>query len=1011
MKHNRHNRGSVILLVVGVLTALAMIGCVFIMITWTDRKDASAATDAAPMQPVAQSVLGMITAAMTADLRIDPSATTAGTKDWPFSGPLSATPATDQIDYPKDVVDQLLASTAWEYRLDAAGNRVGNPPIVQWRHMTWLPGIAYPPTVGTLDTQKLNDVDIASTPLYDINLPAGVDAGDPSSLVDTDGDGISDAVLFPTGVFDRRGKQYFAAVRVIDLGAYLNLSVAHRKASNGPVPYPFTVPSHVDLPTLFYPVTQTDSDKIAVALETSVCWGNPPANTLPAFTDNLALRVPRPSVPTGSPAPWYYPLDVSDELALRYGGGGATAAQANTDMWNGRLYGLFTSALPVGTAGRDAFWASRNNLTTASVDRLLTRNLTALPFSPRVVTRDPRVSATLDANGNIIRDASNNPIMEIDPVFMESVRAFVLGALPTNLPNIPAADNTARRERMAAQFAANLVAYRDYQTNPADNLVPVVAFQYTDSTSGTTKWVYGVKPQIVITEAYIRVNMDIGPPAKLDKWFYAVELYNPSSQPKTLGIGDYKLRITRGSPAISTYYDIPGPVTISGGGRVVLHSPANGYTLAAIGIAAGCPTVEMTALDLTSTAVPPVSTDFASIALVRKNTSLPATVTADIDTMIVPVDKVELQSLAPATTTPGETKWDLRRCDTPERCYVAAWPALSDPSVTDNTHKLGAPNGIASDPLKYAVTIDEPTVATPNPISDVGVLANIYLAGPHDDVPFTYVINEDPLTSDFPIPSPSRGRPDLWPTVAGDPQTIVGNWGIQAYPGDLPFADMLLEVFSQLRGDQSSAKKWEVYGRLNINTATRDVIAKLPIVINAQMGMPNTRVSMLQMAEFIVAYRDQRPVLDADTNFTTPLAPLIDYTTTRTGPSGAPPVIGLRSVNTGPGFLSPAEVAIPMAHFYLWAQHDLNGTRTPDQAGKAGGMAWNSVRQINDFYRQISNLITVRSDAMCAYIQVQLGPDPSTTVKRNYVAIIDRSNCSLVTDKPIVRAFAEMKQP
>jgi len=60
-------------------------------------------------------------------------------------------------------------------------------------------------------------------------------------------------------------------------------------------------------------------------------------------------------------------------------------------------------------------------------------------------------------------------------------------------------------------------------------------------------------------------------------------------------------------------------------------------------------------------------------------------------------------------------------------------------------------------------------------------------------------------------------------------------------------------------------------------------------------------------------------------------------------------------------------------------------------------------------YAYASNLVAVNSDVYCAYIRVQLGDRVDAQVKRHYIAIIDRSNCIATGDRPIVRAFAEVR--
>ena len=988
MKHNRHNRGSVILLVVGVLTALAMIGCVFIMITWTDRKDASAATEAAPMQPVAEGVLGMICGERTVkDLSLAASGAPGYGKQWPFSSGVgiaggNALAATTYIDYASTDVDNVLASTEWEYGLVPTGNRI-SPQIKQWRHMTVLPGITYPQGANGLDPTKPNNVNISALaplyPLYDTNHDGSVTSSDATSLVDTDGDNEVDAVLFPTGVFARRGNQidgrsdqYYAAVRIVDLGAFLNANVMN--ASGGVTQN--IMPSSVDLQKALSMSIAAPAPLVS-AINISRCWsgnvGTLTAALIPAtFNDYLATRLQHPGVPAGGG--WTYrPFDIGDELALRSGRTGLS------NMWNGRFFQLYSS---LGANNLDDFQRSQSVLTTASTDRVLLRH-PEYPGQSGTIgapTRDPQVTVTVDpGTGAVTVQSPDSLVNPMTPdAFADSLKTYIEPLLPAGITD---------RNRMVAQFAANLLAYKLPYPPANDSSDPVVMINYTKPDNSTGQ-VFGVKPQIVISEAYAKaekVDDGTGAGTFIIKKAFAIELYNPTQRPKDLT--KYQVSSTAGATALSGVLQ-PG--------TFIVFYHWEGYGSAA---EAGFPA---TAVD-----TPGVDLSFGNTVDLRRMED-PVGAPASFR---VPVDQVASTDLVvggfstdPATMVVGAVKEaDAARTTDPELCYVAVYKQ----TATGNT--LNASNvGVTWNTLglQFPVPIDE----QPPVITNVGMLANLYLTGPHDTVPFTCAIRDEFKDG------PCRGKPNLYPAnlPPGDPQdiaTVAVPSTLTASNLDAPWADLLLEVFSQLRGDPTTQMKREAYGRLNINTASRDTIYALLNGAGVGVSLGLADVDRRQMAEFIVAYRDQRGVQLAP-GFTTQLATPVSFDTasgtTRAGRTG---IAGLRTNDNSRsvGFLSPGEVAIPMIYYLTWK---LNPTANPALAvGKAIYPQWNSTRALNELYGQISNLITVRSDAMCAYIQVQLGPDPSTMVKRNYVAIIDRSNCSLATDKPVVRAFAEMKQP
>ena len=71
MRNSIRHGGSVTLLVVGVLTALALIGSAFLMITWADKKEATALTQAAPIRPIVDNVVARIQQSLADGLYIN----------------------------------------------------------------------------------------------------------------------------------------------------------------------------------------------------------------------------------------------------------------------------------------------------------------------------------------------------------------------------------------------------------------------------------------------------------------------------------------------------------------------------------------------------------------------------------------------------------------------------------------------------------------------------------------------------------------------------------------------------------------------------------------------------------------------------------------------------------------------------------------------------------------------------------------------------------------------------
>ncbi|MCK4275409.1 MAG: hypothetical protein KAX78_02780, partial [Phycisphaerae bacterium] len=230
------------------------------------------------------------------------------------------------------------------------------------------------------------------------------------------------------------------------------------------------------------------------------------------------------------------------------------------------------------------------------------------------------------------------------------------------------------------------------------------------------------------------------------------------------------------------------------------------------------------------------------------------------------------------------------------------------------------------------------------------------------------------------------------------------------YP-DVPAAAMLGEFFTLVppddtRTDEQDDEWTRIYGRVNINTATREVLMQLPW----PNRLPdNTEIEFAQVediVEHILAYRDRRATVDC--------APNRDYTLRSDQILGAG-ITGLRRTTGSDiaGFLTPGEIAIPLADYYhgLKDWTDYNSTAS-DELDITQNKDY--IRNRDSLYRAISNLITVNSDTYAVNIRVDLydigeAPGDEPAQSWYYVAVIDRSNCRSLGDTPAVLLFSEVK--
>jgi hypothetical protein len=196
MKQNKRHRGSVLLLVIGLLTIIAMLGSMLLLVSRLDRQTSQAIADTAPERRVAESVLERLLANRLADLYIN------NTSNVIYGDCNTTDPNIAErqiVDYPAEPDNGVtpIEPNQW---FDGALACI-EPTSGTWRHVSHLNGITLP--------RDPNDV-----PIGDANL------------VNTDGDDANDALLFDTGIRNREGGSFFAAVRMIDAAGLLNVNTA-----------------------------------------------------------------------------------------------------------------------------------------------------------------------------------------------------------------------------------------------------------------------------------------------------------------------------------------------------------------------------------------------------------------------------------------------------------------------------------------------------------------------------------------------------------------------------------------------------------------------------------------------------------------------------------------------------------------------------------------------------------------------------------------------------------------
>jgi hypothetical protein len=403
----------------------------------------------------------------------------------------------------------------------------------------------------------------------------------------------------------------------------------------------------------------------------------------------------------------------------------------------------------------------------------------------------------------------------------------------------------------AAHLTANLWAsMSEYE--------PGKAFGYRPP--GKNYMVFGVQEQPFITEAFAThttrtQNTDGTWVENSWKWGAAIELMNFSS--RAIDLKDYRLAFgssfTKDTPLVTLPANTTIPAaTKTKGGSLVLYD-----------FGAGRPDVKADAVFGVNTGqwkrVTGLNFDKRIIRLVRFAKD-------DDDTHKIPLDHItaggvdkgdmeydpltedELKtSIEPAKTVASNCRRDdvLSR----HRYSVAKYKKFTGATIT--THKLGQGNGVTfpEATLKEGFRIK----LRHGLLSGPGDAANLYLAGPilYDDASSAPADLPELLAKDY-ATKESRGRANSH--VKNDPMLLTDKkWKVyprQRGAKELPWPLLLGEVIETVpmdlgRGDSPT----RVYGRINVNTASKEVLQQLPWPVG---------INAASAASKLVAYRSSK---------------------------------------------------------------------------------------------------------------------------------------------------------
>ncbi len=858
MYNQNIRRGSALLMVIGLLTILVMLGVTFMVIARLNADQSEAAATRAQADPIADGIVSMLVQKLKEDLYIGDGA------NQPYSDETAMTADAEgwkkYTDYASDDIDDWLS-----------------------HHDEDSPQNDYASLLLTSDTS--------------------------ANKVDIDGDDMEDTVdvesyIHLTGVTDRYGRQYRAAVQVTDLSGLMCVNTAG-EGYDADTDTDATFPVRVDLKGF---LGETHYNYIHTHGRTGGSGKKYDGRCGTVTPTNLTDYFNACSGRLYSPADGYRPFGIADEPFLRW-------LKQNSSAKSGRLYELLEDSS-----------IDRRYLTTFSCSRSLVRRPNS-NIKKKLILHDP------DDDQHKI-----NIVAHRQDVYEQMLHMLT----ELNL--------SGDKSKMAAHFVANLWAY--VSAGDADQ-------PWAFSPQGSTFTVYGLKQDLVITEAFAKHKANtLGQSGDDHAWGYAIELMNPSDE--SIDIDSYSI-IGGGN--------LPDKVSVPTNGKVVVYSFGKGddYNGEASDFFSADVSkwIENAAVDFSGN-------DTVEVMLVR-NSSVPADQVTNDD----------LGYSCPDKDFPSaDVSADARRDDVAQRARynLAVYKKY-------NSHALGKANGLSANDIDHwPVPIVRAKSLQQDTIEDLGECGMIYLTGPSssNDGNNLEVFSKNIIDSDISnifADNPARGRLNFYPY-----NISYGGYSASAYP-DVPAACMLGEFFGLVPTDETRVDEkipTRTYGKININTAPKKVLEQLPFDTNitiSGLNPPNIDVTSV-VDDAIINYREatQRNIYN---------------------------ISNLRVKSQYKGFLTPGEVAVPLANYVENKIQKANPDISFEDLKKHKGF----LLARDSLYRDISNVITVNSDTFAANIRVDLYDDETglPRYRWNYVAVIDRSCCFTAADDPAVLLFTPVK--
>jgi hypothetical protein len=979
--------GSALILTVVLTGMLAIIGVLFVMMARVDKVATSAISEDRELDLAIETIIARISQELVSDI---PGV--AGQEYYDYPDPCNAWLASlvpELID--GSSVDPNFHIYKWPQISDVTGFLRNKPfPFAtQYVDVDPVPGWGpfnqdfireYPPiridaNNGQLETGPQNDG------MFD-NEWRG-------QLADADGDGIADSKWIELyDVSSSKGKSIYAAIRVVDPGATINVNTGFRFDATDPCADHIDGSSQmqINLAGLARPLDDINDIDVArsgsfAPVSVSFDWR--------AFQDNVIWRMEHPVI-------GYLPFDISDELELRYRY--CITSQARTrleNVWDNTIgdlsFGFKDEPYSGGTYGKRSEWQSavtdpvipinyrRHLLTTYNVDRII------------------------DARGGRMININNGNV-PVDIPYQRYTRLFPLYPLDMNTPVAILYDRLLSSYlgslgpfiadpnivTQYAQLAANMVDFSDDDDINNDGVLDFNCVTTLVDPYGIVH--YGFEAQPFITEIAWKIDQ----PAD----FYAVELYNPSSKKIILRNNFLLELVSREDPSqvMSIIFDDPCDI-IDPNSYFVIANNLGAFTLYnTINPLNTTNLKQDPALVFFGGRIPPDKSKPVRDLRPDPDKSKPPIYSARAGSYDLYLKRLDVPNVGGIyiDKQPIEPNWALP-LEPRIRAFgrdVRDWRVIYYLELIEDADPGGS-LGIANyfHTFRKPFSIHDFSFFLPNPLYPrasfitVGDIPRILTLG--HGITRNSTIGQQLLVTELlqgstavdqehivrlDLRNPFHRNVFQYLTVFDPTRDFIDN------DGDGLGTDLNGDGF--LDSTETDLDEVKIPGRININTAPWYVIAQLPWMTN-------------EIAQAIVAYRDRLPIpVDYGIgryNAIIANSPLNDDFAARFAPW---------TVREQPGFASIGELNFIIAGLnnFNITQYAIDGfelpgfpdltTRDDDPPLDAGDEVIDDFEERDVIFSRISNLVSVRSDVFTAYILVRIGADGP---QKRVVAILDRS--------------------